>query len=73
MYTVSGLNCSATPISIAWGVTGLSSAANFENQATSNGNIWKSGTSNQFATPVMIAVFSSRLKISAGKNILTFT
>ena len=73
MYTVSGLNCSATPISIAWEVAGSSSAANFENQATSNGNIWKSGTSNQNATPIMIAAYTSRLEISAGRNIITFT
>ena len=33
MYTVSGLNCSATPISIGWEVTGSSSSAtaNYEN------------------------------------------
>ena len=73
MYTVSGLNCSATPISIAWEVSPATSAANFENQATSNGNIWKSGASNQNATPVMIACYTSRLEISAGRNILTFT
>ena len=73
MYTVSGLNCSATPISIAWEVSGSSSAANFEGQATSNGNIWKTGTGNQNATPVMIACYTSRLEISAGRNILTFT
>ena len=73
MYTVSGLNCSATPISIAWEVSGSSSAANFENQATSNGNIWKSGTSNQNATPIMIAAYTSRMEISAGRNIITFT
>ena len=73
MYTVSGLNCSATPISIAWEVAGSSSASNFENQATSNGNIWKSGASNQNATPVMITCYTSRLEISAGRNILTFT
>ena len=71
MYTVSGLNCSATPISIAWEVSGSSSAANFEGQATSNGNIWATGATN--ATPVMIACFTSRLEISAGRNILTFT
>ncbi len=72
MYTVSGLNCSATPISIAWEVSPSTSAANFEGQATSNGNLFKTGTSNQGATPVMIACFTSRLEISAGRNILTF-
>ena len=73
MYTVSGLNCSATPISIAWEVQGSSNAANFEGQAISNGNIWKTGTGNQNATPVMIACYTSRLDVAAGMNILTFT
>ncbi len=50
MYTVSGLNCSATPISIGWEVQGTSAArANIDAQATSNGNIWK--TSNTSSTP----------------------
>ena len=72
MYTVSGLNCSATPISIAWEVTGSSAApANIDKQATSNGNIWATGATN--ATPVMIACYTSRLEISAGRQILTFT
>ena len=72
MYTVSGLNCSATPISIAWEVTGTPSApANIDKQATSNGNIWQTGNTN--ATPIMIACYTSRLEISAGRQILTFT
>ena len=72
MHTVSGLNGSATPISIAWEVTGTSSApANIDNQATSNGNIWK--TSSYNATPSMIACYTSRLEISAGRQILTYT
>ena len=72
MYAVSGLNCSATPISIAWEVSGSSSAANFEGQTISNGNIWKTGANNQMATPVMIACYTSRLEINTGRNILTF-
>jgi len=72
MYTVSGLNCSATPISIAWEVAGTSTApANIDRQATSNGNIWATGATN--ATPIMIACYTSRLEISAGRNVLTFT
>jgi hypothetical protein len=72
MYTVSGLNCSATPISIAWEVTGTSAApANIDKIGTSNGNIWSNGAYN--ATPVMIALYTSRLEISAGRQILTFT
>ena len=71
MYTVSGLNCSATPISIQWEVTASSSAANVEQQATSNGNIWKTGSTN--ATPVCIACYTSRLEVSSGRNIIMFT
>ncbi len=71
MYTISGLNCSATPTSIAWEVLGTSAApANIDAQGTSNGNIWK--TSNTSATPVMIACYTSRLEISVGRQILTF-
>ena len=72
MYTVSGLNCSATPVSIAWEVTGTSAApANIDKQATSNGNIWANGAYN--ATPIMIACYTSRLEVSAGRNIQTYT
>ncbi len=74
MYTptVSGLNCSATPISIGWEVQGTRAApANIDRQATSNGNIWATGATH--ATPVMIACFTSRLEISAGRQSLTFT
>ena len=72
MYTVSGLNCSATPISIAWEVQGTSAApANIDKQTNSNGNIWATGATS--ATPIMIACYTSRLEISAGRQILTFT
>ena len=71
MYTVSGLNCSATPISIGWEVQPSSNITGVEQQATSNGNIWQTG--NTSATPVMIALYTSRLEISSGRNILTFT
>ena len=72
MYTVSGLNCSATPISIAWEVTGTATApASIDKQATSNGNIWANNAYN--ATPIMIACYTSRLEVSAGRNIQTYT
>ncbi len=82
MYTVSGMNCSATPISIGWEVTGTASAAYVERQATSNGNIWQTGNTNATplmiafytnATPLMIACYTSRLDVSAGINIITFS
>ena len=73
MYTVSSLNCSATPISIAWEVAASASGSttNVEKQATSNGNIWQTGNTN--STPVMIGCYISRLEISVGRNIFTFT
>jgi len=72
LYTVSGLNCSATPMSIAWETMGTSTApANIDRQATSNGNIWATGKTD--ATPLMIACYTSRLEVSAGRQILTFT
>ena len=71
MYTVSSLNCSATPISIAWEVAPTASAANYERQATSNGNLWATGATS--SNPLMIACYTSRLEISVGRNILTFT
>jgi hypothetical protein len=72
IYTVSGLNCSATPISIAWEVQPTSAApANIDKQATSNGNIWATGATS--ATPVMIACYTSYLAVSSGRQILTYT
>ena len=69
MYTVSGVNCSATPISVAWEVTGSGSdsTANIESQATANGNIWQTGSTN--ATPVMFACFTSNLNVGVGRQI----
>ncbi len=65
MYTVNGLNCSATPISIAWKVQGTSAAqANIDKIGISNGNIWSNGVYN--ATPIMIACYASSLEISSG-------
>ncbi len=71
MYTVPCLNCSATPISIGWEVTGTASAANVERQATSNGNIWQTGNTN--APPLMIACMTSCLEVSAGRNTISFS
>ena len=78
MYTISGLNCSATPISIAWEVNGSGGTAGsagsvqyIDNAATSNGHIWQTGNYN--ATPLMFACYTSRLEISSGRNVLTYT
>ncbi len=71
MHTLSGLNCSATPFRIAWELQGTSAApANIDKQATSNDNIWAACAT--IVTPVMIACNTSRLEISARRQILTF-
>ena len=77
MYTVSGLNCSATPISISWEISGTGDTGgtgkllNIDKAATSNGHLFQ--TSNYNTTPVMFACYSSRLEISAGRNIVSYT
>ena len=69
IYTVSGLNCSATPVSIAWEVngSGSGSTANIESQATTNGNIWQTGSTE--STPIMIACYTSNLNVGLGRSI----
>ena len=77
MYTVSGLNCSATPISISWEISGSGSNGgvgnllNIDKAATSNGHLFQ--TSNYNTTPIMFACYTSRLEISAGRNIISYT
>ena len=77
MYTVSGLNCSATPISISWEITGTGGTAgaagvllDIDKAATSNGHLFQ--TSNYNTTPVMFACYTSRLEISAERNIISY-
>ena len=77
MYTVSGLNCSATPISISWEISGTGGSggtgvlANIDKAATSNGNLFQ--TSNYNTTPVLYACYTSCLAISSGHNVITYT
>ena len=92
MYTVSGLNCSTTPIAIGWEITsggtgsgpsgvtagqpsgGSGSVAyvDVSNGTTNNtGNIFTQGTLT--TNPIMYACFTSRLEVSAGRQILTYT
>jgi hypothetical protein len=72
MYTVSGLNCQATPISIGWEVSGSSASevANVDTAATSNGNIF--ATDKTSCTPISFACYTSSLHVSAGRNILMY-
>ena len=77
LYTVSGLNASATPISISWEATGTGGTGatgvllNIDKAATSNGNLFQ--TSNYNTTPVLYACYTSRLEVSAGRNIITYS
>ena len=77
LYTVSGLNASATPISISWEITGSGGTggtgvlANIDKASTSNGNLFQ--TSNYNTTPVLFACYTSRLEISSGRNIVSYT
>lgn len=68
MYTVSGLNCSATPIMIGWEITGLPSANVGNIDSGASGNILGSSTS---CTPIQFACMTSHLEVSAGRNIIT--
>ena len=72
MHTVSGLNCSATQISITWETTGIDTAkiANVDKAATSNGHLFATGQLN--ATSILFACYTSRLEISAGRNIVSY-
>lgn len=71
IYTVSGLNCSSSPIVIAWEVTGSTTASvgSVDTANPSNGNIFN--TNNQNCTPVQFACMTSRLEVSAGRNVVT--
>ena len=77
MYTGSGLDISATPISISWEITGIGGSggsgvlANVDTAATSNGNLFQ--TSNYYTTPVLYACYTSSLSVCAGRQIITFT
>ena len=77
MYTVSGLNCSATPISISWEISGTGGSggtgvlANIDKAATSNGNLFQTGNYN--TTPVLYACYTSCLAVSSGHNVITYT
>jgi len=70
MYTVSGLNCSSTPISIGWEVAGSSASevASVDSADTSNGNLFTTTSTN--CTPVSFACYTSALLVSAGRNII---
>ena len=72
MYTVSGLNCSATPMSIGWEVAGSSASevTNVDTAETSNGHLFATDKTN--CTPISFACYTSSLHVSAGRNIIMY-
>lgn len=76
MYTISGLDSSMQPLSIAWEVQGGDTVADISNNAIAgiksgqkiinDGNVFQSGDS---CLPVVIAAYSSHLEVTAGRNI----
>jgi hypothetical protein len=79
MYTISGLDSSQQPLSIAWEIVG---GDNVSDGTTGLVGI-KSGTKilndglvcqkNDSCLPVVIAAYSSHLEVTAGRNIQLFS
>ena len=79
IYTISGLDSSQQPLSIAWevqggdtvsdGSTGLAGVKAGQ-KILNDGLVYQSGDSN---LPVIIAAYSSHLEVTAGRNIQLFS
>jgi hypothetical protein len=79
MYTISGLDSSQQPLSIAWevvggdpvsdGTTGLVGIKSGQ-KILNDGTVCQSGDS---CLPVIIAAYSSHLEVTAGRNIQLFS
>ena len=75
MYTISGLDSSQQPLSIAWEVVGGDTVSDGSNglagiksgqKILNDGLVCQSGDS---CLPVVIAAYSSHLEITAGRNV----
>jgi hypothetical protein len=80
MYTISGLDSSQQPLSIAWEVQGGDPVADISNNAIlgikSGQKIINDGVVCQLGDsclPVIVAAYSSHLEITAGRNIQLFS
>jgi hypothetical protein len=79
MYTISGLDSSQQPLSIAWevvggdpvsdGTTGLAGMKSGQ-KISNDGTVCQSGDS---CLPVVIAAYSSHLEVTAGRNIQLYS
>ena len=79
IYTISGLDSSQQPLSIAWevqggdtvsdGSTGLAGVKAGQ-KILNDGLVYQSGDSN---LPVIIAAYSSHLEVTSGRNIQLFS
>jgi len=75
MYTISGLDSSQQPLSIAWEVVGGDTVSDGSNglagiksgqKILNDGTVFQNGDS---CLPVVIAAYSSHLEITAGRNV----
>ena len=80
LYTISGLDSSQQPLSIAWEVIGGDTVADISNNAIfgvksgtkiiNDGVVCQSGDS---CLPVVVAAYSSHLEVTSGRNIQLFS
>ena len=76
MYTISGLDSSQQPLSLAWEIIGGDTVADLSNNAIagikSGQKIINDGVVCQLSDsclPVVIAAYSSHLEVTAGRNV----
>ena len=79
MYTISGLDSSQQPLSVAWEVQGGDTVADGSNglagvksgtKVINDGLVYQSGDS---CIPVIVAAYSSHLEVTAGRNVQLYS
>ena len=75
LYTISGLDSSQQPLSLAWQISGGDTVADGTNglggvksgqKILNDGKVCQSG---DFCLPVVVAVYSSHLEVTSGRNV----
>ena len=79
MYTISGLDSSQQPLSVAWEVAGGDTVVDGSTglvgvksgtKVINDGLVYQSGDS---CIPVIVAAYSSHLEVTAGRNIQLYS
>jgi hypothetical protein len=79
MYTISGLDSSQQPLSVAWEVQGGDAVVDLSGglvgvksgtKIINDGVVYQSGDS---CIPVIVAAYSSHLEVTAGRNVQLFS